>query len=186
MAAMAFIESPWLMHLATHGYFFPPERRALPKDMPPSMALLGLGGFQASPEDNPLARAGLALAGANAALAAGDEWGVLTLDEVMAMPLVDTEMVVVSACESGVGEIRQGEGVFGVGRAFLAAGARSVVVTLWSVADGPTAELMQDFYARWLAGESKAEALRQARAKLRRKYPSVAIWAPFVLVGDPS
>jgi len=184
--AMAFIESPWLMHLATHGYFFPPENRVLPRDLPPSMALLGLGGFQASPEDNPLARAGLALAGANPALKSGEEWGLLTLDEVMAMPLVDTEMVVVSACESGIGEIRQGEGVFGVGRAFLAAGSRSVVVTLWSVADGPTAELMQDFYARWLAGESKAEALRQARAKLRRKYPSVAIWAPFVLVGDPS
>ena len=184
--AMAFVESPWLMHFATHGYFFPVERHAAPENLPASMGLLGNGGFRAGSDDNPLARAGLALAGANVALRAGDEWGLLTLDEIMAMPLVDTEMVVLSACESGIDEIRQGEGVFGVGRAFLAAGSRSVVVTLWSVADGPTAELMQDFYARWLAGVPKAEALRQARAKLRRKYPSPTIWAPFVLVGDPS
>ncbi len=102
------------------------------------------------------------------------------------MPLADTEMVVVSACESGIGEIEQGEGVFGVGRAFLAAGSRSVVVTLWSVADEPTAEFMEDFYSLWLSGETKAEALRHAQIKLRQTFPSPAIWAPFILIGDPS
>jgi CHAT domain-containing protein/tetratricopeptide (TPR) repeat protein len=184
--SLAFIESPWLMHLATHGFFFPPDRLVPPRNLPASMVLLGSGGLQANPDDNPMARAGLALAGANTALQGGDEWGLLTLDEIMAMPLLDTEMVVVSACESGIGEIEQGEGVFGVGRAFLAAGAQSVLVTLWSVADEPTAELMQEFYRLWLAGRTKAEALRQAQSTLRRDYPSPAIWAPFILVGDPS
>ncbi len=184
--AMAFVESPWLMHFATHGFFLPPDQLVPAGNLPASMIFLGLGGLQADAADNPLSRAGLALAGANVALREGDERGLLTLDEVMAMPLGDTEMVVVSACESGVGEIEQGEGVFGVGRAFLAAGSRSVVVTLWSVADEPTAVLMQDFYSLWLSGETKAEALRHAQIKLRQAFPSPAIWAPFILIGDPS
>ncbi len=183
--AMDFVESPWLMHFATHGYSIPGELPANPSNLTP-LLLSEYSGLRAVPEDNPLARAGLALAGANEAFRRRDEWGLLTLDEIISMPLVDTEMVVVSACNSGIGEVREGEGVFGVGRAFLAAGSRSVVVTLWSVADEPTAELMEIFYSRWLAGETKAEALRQARSEIRRVYPSAMIWAPFVLVGDPS
>jgi CHAT domain-containing protein/tetratricopeptide (TPR) repeat protein len=184
--ATAFVESPWLLHFATHGYSIPKLRPTAPLayegawDDPPSRLR------KAAPDDNPMVRAGLALAGANEAFRRMSPRGVLTLDEIMLMTLVDTEIVVISACDSGIGAAREGEGVFGVGGAFLAAGSKSVVVTLWSVADEPTAQLMESFYARWLSGEPKAEALRNARAWLRRLYPSPAIWAPFILVGDPS
>lgn len=183
--ALGFVDSPWLMHFATHGYSIP---KVEPTESPYMTPWDGSRRRtrKAAPDDNPLVRAGLAMAGANEAFRRMSPRGVLTLDEIMAMPLVDTEMVVVSACESGIGEAQEGEGVFGVGRAFLAAGSRSVVVTLWAVADEPTAQLMEEFYSRWLAGESKAEALQNARFSLRQAYPSSAIWAPFILVGDPS
>src|SRR5262249_48173458 len=99
--------------------------------------------------------------------------------------LTDTELVVLSACETGLGEIRVGEGVFGLRRAFALAGARTLVMSLWEVPDQQTQELMVDFYRRILAGQPRAEALRQAQLEIKARYPDPVNWAAFVCQGDP-
>jgi CHAT domain-containing protein/Flp pilus assembly protein TadD len=139
---------------------------------------------------NPLLRAGLAFAGANTWLhedqppaAAGN--GVLTAEEVTGLDLTGTELVVLSACQTGLGKVEPGEGVFGFRRSFVLAGARAVVLSLWQVPDNPTLELMEDFYQLLHDGHPQAEALRQAKLHLRARYPDDASWAAFISQGDP-
>jgi CHAT domain-containing protein len=121
--------------------------------------------------------------------AAGDgaDDGFLRVDEVFNLRL-GSPLVVLSACETGLGRERRGEGVIGLTRAFMYAGAPTVGVSLWSVADRSTAELMPDFYRRYLAarGHSPAAALRAAQQQMiaGKKYSAPFYWAPFVLVGD--
>jgi hypothetical protein len=140
--------------------------------------------------ENPLLRSGLALAGANAGLRgiapAMVEDGLLTAEDVAGLDLRGTELVVLSACETGLGDVRTGEGVFGLRRAFVLAGAKTLVMSLWKVPDEPTCELMEDFYRRLLAGEGRAEALRQAQLALKAKYPDPFYWGAFICQGDPS
>ena len=94
--------------------------------------------------------------------------------------------MVLSACNTGKGRIRDGEGVFGLKRAFLLAGTRSMVVSLWKVPDRETRKLMVEFYRRWLAGSTKAEALAEAKRVIRNRQPNPFYWGAFVLVGDPN
>ena len=173
--------APRVLHLATHGYFCEDidvsENRLL---------------------ENPLLRSGLALAGANRLIGQTEtdgpptEDGILTAFEVSRLNLVGTELIVLSACETGIGDIKNGEGVFGLRRAFQHAGARAVLMSLWKVPDKETYELMDHFYSIWLCGQSKRTALRQSVLKvirsLREEY-GVAhpyFWGGFVLVGDPN
>jgi CHAT domain-containing protein len=150
--------------------------------------------------DNPLLRAGLALAGANRRVAGGSagtvdprpmEDGILTALEVSGLDLTGTELVVLSACETGMGDVRSGEGVFGLRRAFRLAGAESIVMSLWAVPDRPTSELMERFYGYWLDGRSGSSALRRAALDLleaRRREKGAAhplFWGGFILAGDP-
>jgi CHAT domain-containing protein len=130
-------------------------------------------------------------AGANAPAPEGREDGLLTAEEVGWLDLSRVELVVLSACETGLGESRSGEGLIGLRRAFRTAGAKTVISALWSVKDDSTSELMQDFYEKlWLEGLGKAEALRQAqlamldknRAETGDALPST--WGAFVLSGD--
>ena len=126
--------------------------------------------------ENPLLRSGLALAGANTWLKRGNlpdeaEDGLLTAEDVTGLDLLATELVVLSACETGLGEIHIGEGVFGLRRAFVLAGAKTLVMSLWKVPDEPTRELMEDFYRRLLAGGGRAEALRKAQLGDEGKIP---------------
>ena len=109
----------------------------------------------------------------------------LTMDDVSHLKL-NAEVAVLSACETGLGEQVHGEGVIGLPRAFLYAGARSVVVSLWEVNDQSTATLMQEFYTQMRRGRSRADALRAARQTLLRSSTSAHpyYWAPFILVGD--
>lgn len=178
--------SPALLHLATHGFF---ER-----DHDPSSTLSTLDDL--IEQDNSLAlnslllSSGLALAGANAALMgaglppeAGD--GLLYADEVVGMDLVGTEMVVLSACETGLGKVQIGEGVHGLRRAFVIAGAKTLVMSLWRVPDDQTQELMVNFYDRVLAGEPRSEALREAQLDMRERYDDPYYWAAFICHGDP-
>ena len=135
-------------------------------------------------------RSGLALAGANTWLAHGQpppeaEDGLLTAEDVSGLDLGGTELVVLSACETGLGEVRTGEGVFGLRRAFVLAGARTLVMSLWKVPDEQTQELMDDFYERALAGQPVAEALRGAQLALKERYPEPCFWGAFVCLGDP-
>jgi CHAT domain-containing protein/tetratricopeptide (TPR) repeat protein len=171
---------PRILHFSTHGYF---------AAAPPA-------GEQ--PHDNPLLRSGLALAGANRmpplprddTLSSDD--GMLTALEVSGLDLHGTDLVALSACETGVGEPSAGEGVFGLRRAFLHAGAQSVVMSLWNVPDRETAELMTRFYELWLGGMSKSEALHASALEILKKmrvekgHGHPLFWGGFVLIGDPN
>jgi CHAT domain-containing protein/tetratricopeptide (TPR) repeat protein len=173
------LHSPSILHLATHGFFLRDQTgfRATP-------------GFPTPRIENPMLRSGLLLAGFNVwlshgavAVAVGD--GMLNGEDVAGLDLVRTELVVLSACETGLGEIRVGEGVFGLRRAFVVAGAHTLVMSLWKVPDEQTQELMVDFYRRILAGEPRANALRQAQLAIKARWANPVYWAAFICQGDP-
>jgi CHAT domain-containing protein/tetratricopeptide (TPR) repeat protein len=175
--------SPRIVHIATHGFFLEDQKGD------PSLGQLGLGRLSHALE-NPLLRSGLALAGANTwlqekPLPAEAEDGILTAEDVSGLDLLNTELVVLSACETGLGAVQVGEGVFGLRRAFVLAGAHTLVMSLWKVPDRQTQELMEDFYARILAGEGRAEALREAQLAMKEKYPEPLYWGAFICQGDP-
>jgi len=98
----------------------------------------------------------------------------------------DTELVVLSACETGTVEVRNGEGVFGLRRSFSVAGARTVVMSLWKVDDAATTELMEQFYCNLLQGQGRRDALRSAQKEIRRRWDDPFYWGAFILQGDPS
>src|SRR5262249_31723448 len=135
--------SPRILHLATHGFFLRDQdwdRHAGPRTPRRQPRL-----------ENPLLRSGLLLAGFNTWRRGGQppreaEDGMLTAEDVTGLDLLDTELVVLSACETGLGQVHAGEGVFGLRRAFVLAGARTLVMSLWKVPDLPTALLMDRFY----------------------------------------
>jgi CHAT domain-containing protein len=113
------------------------------------------------------------------------EDGIVTAEDVSALDLLSTELVVLSACESGLGEIYVGEGSFGLRRVFAIAGARTLVMSLWRVPDQQTQELMVEFYRRLLAGESRADALRVAQLAVKAAHPEPRYWGAFICQGDP-
>ena len=172
--------SPQVVHIATHGFFLP-----LVKSRHGGRYLDG--GVPFTVQQNPLFRSGLVLAGGNAAwqglpLKAGKEDGILIAYEIAQMDLANTELVVLSACETGLGEIQGNEGVIGLQRALKMAGVRQMVISLWQVPDKATMELMTQFYRNWLSGLSTREALRSAQLQQKEKYPHPYFWAAFVLV----
>jgi tetratricopeptide (TPR) repeat protein/CHAT domain-containing protein len=181
--------SPSILHLATHGFFLPepkyepvtdPEQRVTGKPVGEFLQLV-----------NPLLRSGLALSGANTWLQGGTpppeaEDGLLTAEEIMGMDLLGTQLVVLSACDTGLGHIQVGEGVFGLRRAFMLAGARTLVMSLWLVPDQSTQELMVSFYTAILSGRGCAEALRSAQLALKAKHQNPLYWSGFICEGDPS
>jgi CHAT domain-containing protein/tetratricopeptide (TPR) repeat protein len=182
--------SPRILHLATHGYFLD-EERTDPKVRSRGAGLVGdWGPSFGRPLMNPLLRSGLALAGVNTwvhegALPEEAEDGLLTAEDVTGLDLLDTDLVVLSACETGLGEVRTGEGVFGLQRAFLVAGARALIMSLWAVPDEATRLLMEDLYARLRNKRPVADALREAQLQLRTSYPDPYFWGAFVSLGDP-
>ena len=187
--------SPRIMHLATHGFFLQDEEVAVEDDTRgvtvARKELTSMSAKQAASKryENPLVRSGLAFAGANyaAQTSQGDD-GILTALEITGMDLYGTELVVLSACDTGVGEVMAGEGVFGLRRAFALAGAQNLMMSLWPVSDEITANQMKAFY-RNLQKLPPAEALRQAQLEtikeLKDAYGVAApsLWAPFILQG---
>jgi hypothetical protein len=159
------------LHLATHGFFESPERLAAMmaglRDPNKGLSIDQLGQRADSLAFLPFLKSGLALAGANkGSQKEGQDSGLLTAEGVANLDLKGTELVVLSACETGLGELSSGEGVLGLQRAFHAAGARSLACSLWSVNDAATSVLMEEFYTRLLDKDkplSKLEALRQAQ-----------------------
>lgn len=178
--------SPKLLHVSTHGFYFP----APPADPEKLEKLLN----STASENiyrfyyNPLLRSGLAFTGANLIwngkeVPTDTDDGILTAYEVSNLNLSGTELVVLSACETGLGDIAVGEGVYGLQRAFRLAGARSMIVSLWKVPDKETVELMTEFYDQWTKNNNKKNAFASARLKLRAKYPNdPEKWAGFVLI----
>lgn len=171
--------SPIILHISTHGFFFPEPQKNYSKETAGSEL------FKRS--DNPLLRSGLILAGANRIWSGvepieGAEDGVLTAFEVCNMDLQNTELVVLSACETGLGDIKGGEGVYGLQRAFKVAGAKTIIMSLWKVPDKETIELMELFYKNWLENKmSKEDAFNEAQKEMRKKYPPY-YWAAFIMI----
>ena len=197
-AALKQYKAPSLLHIATHGFFLsdqetpPAKTRGVHGDNP--LRVRGdnplrvsdrqLGRWTAKIE-NPLLRSGLALAGVNEHRGDDDD-GVLTAMEAASMDLWGTRLVVLSACDTGVGEVKNGEGVYGLRRALTLAGSETQVMSLWPVLDKETRTLMVGYYKRLLKGEGRGEALRQIQlkmlkdAKLRHPY----YWASFIQAGE--
>jgi tetratricopeptide (TPR) repeat protein/CHAT domain-containing protein len=194
-ARLKALRSPRILHLATHGFFLPDQPHdPVPKSLPMSdigaTADIGIDRLSAGRLESPFLRSGLALAGANAwlqqrALPPEAEDGLLTAEDVSGLNLLRTELVVLSACQTGLGDIHVGEGVFGLRRAFVQAGAKTLVMSLWKVPDKQTAELMEDFYRSLRAGGPRAEALREAQLTMKAKYPDPFYWGAFICQGDP-
>jgi len=113
------------------------------------------------------------------------EHGLLTAGDVTGLDFLATELVVLSACETGLGQILGGEAVFGLRRGFALAGAKTLVMSLWKVPDEETRELMEVFYGRVLAGQGRAEALRQAQLAMKARYADPFCWGAFICQGDP-
>ena len=193
------VRSPRRLHIATHGFFIEDQddMELLNSGTRGQTFMSAEGSFSgvSIKMENPLLRCGLVFAGSNnmgkEKLPEGCDDGILTALEITGIPLTGTDLVVLSACETGLGKTKCGEGVFGLRRAFQLAGARTVVMSLWSVPDKQTQELMTDYYQRMKNGESKSEALRNAKLammKSRRKETGSShpfFWASFISVGEP-
>jgi CHAT domain-containing protein len=192
------LRSPRILHFATHGFVLPDQVVSTARVERLSMLnsagrpIQGLTSEAGEPLEDPLLRCGLLLAGCNAAPGthpegAGD--GCLTGQEIVALDLSSTELVVLSACDTGAGRVQHGEGVAGLRQAFLIAGAEAVLATLWQVSDELAADLVVKFFDRLAAGEGRTAALRHAQLDLiatRRKERGAAhpaAWAAFELTG---
>jgi CHAT domain-containing protein len=167
--------SPEVLHIATHGFFFPD---------PSKSARAGDNRFASA--SNPLLRSGLALANANVNWTEGmvssdKEDGILTAYEIADMDLSKTKLVVLSACETGLGDIKSGEGVYGLQRAFKLAGVNYLIMSLWQVPDLETKEFMQTFYSNCFSGMPVRKAFRETQLAMNKKYQPYQ-WAAFVLV----
>lgn len=172
-------KSPQVLHIATHGFFL--SDTEVPEDNT-------FAGYQPlALRNNPLLRSGVLLAGAqqsvNGSIDFRHEDGILTAHEAMNLNLTQTELVVLSACETGLGEVRNGEGVYGLQRAFQAAGSQSVIMSLWKVDDQATQELMTTFYDNWIKLGNKREAFNKAQIQLKVRYPQPKFWGAFVYNG---
>ena len=185
--------SPSILHLATHGFFLTdqieaPDGRRAGSDATSERRDDRL--TRLAREENPLLRSGLAFAGVNTWLrdkpmAPGAEDGLLTAVDVTALDLRNTELAVLSACDTGLGQMRVAEGVFGLRRAFVIAGVRTLVASLWKVPDDQTQELMVAFYGHVMDGLPVAQALRDAQRALKERHPEIRAWGAFICQGDP-
>ena len=201
-SALKQVAAPRILHIATHGFFLSEPPRVTDGGSSP-VAARGNGlvppaanrpstssatrGIRANANiQNPLLRSGLALAGANLRQNPSDDDGILTALEASGLNLWGTKLVVLSACDTGVGEVRNGEGVYGLRRAFVLAGAESLVMTLWPVSDYTTRELMTGYYRNLKQGLGRGEALRQVQLDMLKRNPKLHpfYWANFIQSGE--
>lgn len=181
-AAVKQVAAPPVLHLATHGFFL--EDVYFGSVPEAGRGLVQVRG-QAKELENPLLRSGLAFAGANSRKS-GEDDGILTALETAGLNLWGTKLVVLSACDTGVGEVRNGNGVFGLRRALVLAGSESQVMSLWPVSDTATRDLMIAYYQGLQAGQGRTEALRRVQLKMlasgNRRHPYY--WASFIQSGE--
>ena len=174
-------QSPRILHVATHGYFF--------QDIPTekdNTRFLGMDRQQVV--QDPMLRSCLLLTGANKTLkgeTTTGENGLLSAAEASLLDLRETELVVLSACETGKGEVKNSEGVYGLRKAFLDAGAQNIIMSLWKVDDKVTQEFMSRFYEIWLNDETSIrETFNKTQLEIKAKYPQPYYWGAFILVGE--
>ena len=174
-------ESPRILHIATHGYFFPD----IPIDKD-NTRFLGMDRQQVV--QDPMLRSGLLFTGANRTLKGEEtkgENGLLSAAEASLLDLRETELVVLSACETGKGEVKNSEGVYGLRKAFSDAGAKNIIMSLWKVDDKVTQEFMSRFYEIWLNEKTTIrEAFNKTQLEIKAKYPQPYYWGAFILVGE--
>jgi CHAT domain-containing protein len=184
-ASLKRVDAPRILHIATHGFFLhDPADDAT--QMAANTRVAGTRAISATVRvENPLLRSGLALAGANLSKTSNDD-GLLTALEASGLNLWGTKLVTLSACDTGVGQVKNGEGVFGLRRAFVLAGAETLVMSLWPVSDYVTRELMSGYYEGLKRGQGRREALRQVQlAMLKRKERQHPFyWAGFIQSGE--
>lgn len=179
-SALKATASPKLLHIATHGFFLEDAQTTeaahthLPSRAIPSDRI-----------ENPLLRSGLALAGANVRSTGNDD-GILTALEASGLNLWSTKLVTLSACDTGLGEVKSGEGVYGLRRAFVLAGAESLVMSLWPVSDYITREIMTRYYKNLKIGMGRGAALRRVQLEMlkRKGHQHPFFWASFIQSGD--
>ncbi len=176
-AALTRIEAPRILHIATHGFFLDDEPKWQESNARGISARANL--------ENPLLRSGLALAGANLKQDGKDD-GILTALEASNLNLWGTKVVTLSACETGIGEVKNGEGIYGLRRAFFLAGAEALVMSLWPVSDRVTRDIMTGYYTGLKNGLGRGEALREVQLALLkskdRRHPFY--WASFIEAGN--
>lgn len=158
------IRSSDILHIATHGFFEESSQDLI--------------------NDDPLLHSGLLLANIKESADIEEENGIITAKEVAELNLQDNQLVVLSACETGKGKVVDGEGVYGLQRAFQVAGADNVVISLWKVDDSATQQLMTYFYESYLQTNNARSALKTAQAKLMTEYPHPYYWGAFYVVGE--
>ncbi len=166
--------SPEVIHFATHGF-----------SLPDTATQMSNAGSLFRKSDNPLLRCGLVMAGGNKGwkgeAGLNEDDGILTGLEISGVQLPNTQLAVLSACETALGKIEDSEGVFGLQRAFKLAGVNYVMSTLWQVPDKETAEFMEIFYTHWLSGNTIRQSFLQTQQMMRKKYAPY-YWAGFTLV----
>ncbi|MBL8204136.1 MAG: CHAT domain-containing protein [Blastocatellia bacterium] len=185
-AALQQINAPRLLHIATHGFFLRDAKTVVANSRRIRLPGESLETDQPSvPMIDPLVRSGLALAGANLHKGGIDN-GILTAKEAAGLNLWGTKLVVLSACDTGIGEVKNGEGVYGLRRAFVLAGSETQVMSLWPVSDHGTRELMSDYYKGLQQGTGRSAALRQVQLRMlknpSRRHPYY--WASFIPSGE--
>src|SRR6266508_4050121 len=189
-AALSQVRSPKLLHIATHSFFLDDQQltsagergaRALIDDPERTLQRLEQSGVRI---ESPLLRSGLALAGANEHKE--DDNGILTALEVTGLNLWGTKLVALSACDTGVGEVKNGDGVHGLRRALVLAGAETQVMSLWAVPDEATRELTVSYYRMLQRGQGRGEALRRAQLEILKKvkWRHPYYWASFIQSGE--
>lgn len=172
-----------ILHIATHGYYMSSS-----ESEGSFLTILNRNSFADNQEDLSLLRSGLFFAGANATLSGdmilnSDNDGILTAKEIANIDLHTLEMVSLSACQTGLGDV-SGDGVFGIQRGFKKAGVKSLIMSLWNVDDSATCALMTEFYRCWLGGLSKYEALESAKSMVKsvEGWEDPKYWAAFILL----
>lgn len=185
------VRNPDILHIATHGFFIPSlaDEEANSRGVKIKAQKKNKSGDGNNDLDNdPMLRSGLILAGVtdyfNAAKKPDSDDGVLTAYEAMNLHLDQTDLVVLSACETGLGKVQSGEGVYGLQRALKIAGARTILMSLWKVSDDATQKLMNAFYEEWLKSGNKREAFQKAQQKIKAEYEHPYYWGAFVMVGE--
>ncbi len=172
------VNSPKVLHIATHGFYL----KSVESD-----DKLFLGFENSAINDNSLLRSGIILAGAGPSTADSlnkdsENDGIVTAYEASLLNLSNTDLVVLSACQTGLGDEMGSEGVAGLQRSFTIAGAKNIIMSLWPVDDDATQQLMTEFYKNYATTQNAETAFKIAQLQVKKKYPKPYFWAAFVLL----